>query len=96
MGELVKPSTLQWLGVLPGEIVRHLRPMQRRGGERIRAKLSGKRVLIYSREHGAFWRSNGCGYVTTRNGAGVYRFDDAWSRTRHCGPEKKIMFLEAR
>src|SRR4051812_46871407 len=84
------------LDALPGELIRHLAPMQRKGGERIRAKMSGKRVLIYSREHQAFWRPNGCGYVGGRDGAGVYRFEDAWSRTRHCGPEKKIMFVEAR
>jgi hypothetical protein len=84
------------LGCLPGEMVRRLVSMQKKGGERVKAKLAGKRVLIFSREHNAFWGSNGCGYVQWRNGAGVYRFEDAWRRTNHCGPEKKIIFVEAR
>lgn len=83
-------------GVRDGELVRQLMPMLRKNGERVQATMAGRRVMIWSQEHGAFWRSNGCGYVETRNGAGIYRFEDAFARTRHCGPEKKIMFVEAR
>jgi hypothetical protein len=70
--------------------------MQRKNGDRIRAKMAGRRVMIWSNEHRAFWGQNGCGYSMNRNGAGVYRFEDAWNRTFHCGPEKQIAFVEAR
>ena len=49
-------------------------------------------VLIYSCEHAAYWRANGAGYTTCQRDAGRYTFGDAWGRTYHCGPEKKIIF----
>ena len=71
---------------------RRLVNMQRKGGERTRAKLAGKQVRIWSAEHGAFWRENRCGYTIYRELAGVYLFEDAWLATNHCGPEKRISF----
>ena len=58
-----------------------------------RARLSGMIVRIWSREHGAFWRENGAGYASSMDGAGAYAFEDAWNRTRHCGPEKGIEYV---
>lgn len=71
---------------------RRLDIMLRKGGERIRAKLAGKQVLIRSEEHIAWWREGYCGYTTSRAHAGVYLFEDAFEHTRHCGREKRIVF----
>lgn len=74
------------------QAVRHLTAMQRKGGERTRAKLIGKMVRIWSREHSAWWRSGCSGYTVQIDAAGVYAFEEAWKATRHCGPEKQIVF----
>jgi hypothetical protein len=71
---------------------RQLRCIQRKGGHKTRAKLSGKLVVIWSGEHGLWWRANASGYTSKSAFAGVYRFEDAWSHTHHCGPEKRISF----
>lgn len=60
----------------------------------LRAKWAGKSVRIWSNEHEAFWRENGAGYTLSEEKAGVFSFEDAWNRTRHCGPEKRITFRE--
>ena len=66
----------------------------------LRAAWADKLVYIYSKEHGAYWRANGCGYVaptyTTRitDEVGVFDFAQAWKLTAHCGPEKAIEFEE--
>lgn len=73
-------------------IRRHLAPMQRRGGERGRAKLAGRQVRIWSDEHRAWWRAECCGYTTQIEAAGTYTFEEAWAATSHCGPEKRIVF----
>ena len=52
-------------------------------------------VLIWSKEHGAYWRPGGCGYTTHVEAAGRYSLDDALLNTRHCGPEKRIVFERA-
>ncbi len=69
---------------------RQLRSFQRRPEWAV--KYNGREVLIRSREHGAWWRTNACGYSLELSGAGVYLFEDALDRTNHCGPEKKIQF----
>jgi hypothetical protein len=72
---------------------RLLTSMQRKGGERTRAKMAGKRVLIWSGEHGCYWRPDRCGYTRRTDDAGIYEFHDAWAATSHCGPEKRIAFV---
>ena len=57
-----------------------------------RERWAHRKVQIWSGEHRAWWRAGGCGYVLTRDRAGVYDFADAWEATKHCGPEKKIAF----
>lgn len=49
-------------------------------------------VRIYSEEHGAYWRPEGAGYTCDGLEAGVYVFEDAFKCTRHCGPEKRIVY----
>lgn len=49
-------------------------------------------VLIWSDEHHAYWRPGGNGYTAIRAKAWVLPFEDAYLRTRHCGPEKRIEF----
>lgn len=72
---------------------RLLTSMQRKGGERTRAKLAGTKVFIWSDEHRAYWRPGRAGYTTHQIAAGIYDFEDAWNSTRHCGPEKRIVFI---
>ena len=48
------------------------------------------KVRIYSKEWGAWWRSNGAGYTSDINQSGIYEVDDAWKYVSHCGAEKKI------
>ena len=71
---------------------RLLTSMQRKGGERTRAKFAGRRVRIWSSEHKAYWRPKCQGYTIHPEVAGVYQFEEAWLATKHCGPEKKIKF----
>jgi hypothetical protein len=49
-------------------------------------------VRIWSAEHCAFWRPKGCGYTTQLAEAGRWWIGDAFAKTRHCGPEKRIWF----
>lgn len=62
-------------------------------------RFHGKKVSIWSGEHKAWWRAKGCGYTLGEidengdDGKGVYLFEDAWRRTHHCCPRKKICYL---
>lgn len=58
-----------------------------------REKWLHRRVRVWSEEHRAWWRPTGNGYTTAEAGAGVYDFADAYERTKHCGPEKRIEFF---
>lgn len=58
----------------------------------LRRAWSGRKVRIYSTEHGAYWRANGAGYSDTEAEAGIYDFEEAFNRTRHCDPSKGIQF----
>ena len=53
------------------------------------------KVQIYSAEHGAFWRGTGQGYTIDPMESAVWGIEGAYARTRHCGPEKRIQFVEA-
>ncbi len=50
------------------------------------------RVKIWSAEHCAWWRAGGYGYTAQVECAGAFDFDDAYDRTKHCGPEKRIAY----
>jgi|GEM_PF-1502114 len=58
----------------------------------LKARLAGQKVLIWSGEHRCWWGPKGSGYTNRLGEAGVYLFDDAWKRSSHCGPEKKIEY----
>lgn len=58
-------------------------------------KFDQKFVHIVSDEWGAFWGPNGRGYTDDKQKAGLYSFDEAFSRTKHCGSEKRIRYLVA-
>ena len=62
----------------------------------LRAAWAGKLVFIWSHEHNAYWRAEGKGYTVrmTGGGPGVFDFNNAFERTRHCGPEKGVEFEE--
>jgi hypothetical protein len=51
-----------------------------------------RKVLIYSNQHRAYWRSNAQGYCLLKEEAGKYSFEDALQLTMHCGSEKQIIF----
>lgn len=53
-----------------------------------------KEVLIWSGEHGAFWRPKRSGYTKYEADAGVYSASDAWDAVSHCGIKKRITFIE--
>ena len=53
------------------------------------------RVRIYSAEHGAFWRGTGSGYTDNPEESQVWMATEAFMKTRHYGPLKKIQFIEA-
>jgi hypothetical protein len=57
--------------------------------------LVGEKVRIWSREHQMYWRPNAQGYTGEPSAAGVYDFEDAYKRTKHCGPEKMIEYRRA-
>jgi hypothetical protein len=61
--------------------------------EGLRKELAGAMVMIRSREHGAFWRENCCGYTDQAWQAGAYRFEDAYENTSHCDRSKGIEFV---
>jgi hypothetical protein len=71
---------------------RRLTSMQRKGGERTRAKMAGKLVRIWSGQWSAYWRPPANGYTREIAEAAIYKFEDAWKRSHHCGPEKKIEY----
>lgn len=52
-----------------------------------------KQVVIWSGEHGAYWRPNRAGYTTDSADAGRYHRDDAIRIISGCGPEKKIQLV---
>lgn len=52
-------------------------------------------VYIWSAEHGTWWRSNASGYTVDIKEAGLYVFSDAWQRSNHAGPEKKLAYIIA-
>jgi hypothetical protein len=74
----------------PRDGVEHLVRLQRWPG--LLRRYAGTYVRIWSNEHEAYWRANASGYCTDGLEAGVYAFEDAWERTKHCDPEKRITF----
>lgn len=72
--------------------------IQRRGLSNWKARewWNRRQVVIWSAEHCAWWRPKAQGYTINDDEAGIYDFADAYERTKHCGPEKRIMFYEAR
>jgi hypothetical protein len=49
-------------------------------------------VVIWSGEHGAYWRPEGAGYTTLSAEAGRWTLASAYFKTKHCGPEKAISY----
>jgi hypothetical protein len=49
-------------------------------------------VSILSREHIAWWRPEGKGYTFDQAEAMVVDFPTAYDHTKHCRPEKQIVF----
>jgi hypothetical protein len=56
-------------------------------------RFKGRKVLIWSAQWLAWWRPESAGYTSAINDAGIYDFDDAYKRTLHCGPEKRIEYI---
>lgn len=49
-------------------------------------------VAIWSQEHSAWWRPEAKGYTDYEEAAWVVDFPTAYDHTKHCGPEKGIVF----
>lgn len=64
--------------------------------EHVEKFLKGYPTRIWSEEHRAYYRPKGQGYVGecagARDGAGVWKFEDALANTKHCDPSKEIHF----
>ena len=58
-------------------------------------KLKKKTVLIWSDEWKLYWKPKAQGYTQHKSNAGIYKFEDAWAKVKHCGPDKKIKLIEA-
>lgn len=69
--------------------------MKRKGGHRTFDKMCGLTVRIWSGEYHAWWRPAGEGYTLHPSEAGRWLFEEAHSWTKHCGPEKRIVYVEA-
>ncbi len=55
-----------------------------------------KAVRIFSGQHGLFWRNAaGNGYTDDPADAEVMSCEVALQKTKHCGPEKRIQFVNA-
>lgn len=52
-----------------------------------------EKVRIWSGEWKQWWMPNGQSYSPNIEDAGIYDVEDAFKRTRHCGPEKKIKLV---
>lgn len=63
---------------------------------RAREAFAGKPVRIHSGQWGQWWMPDGNGYTSDVVESGVYQFEDAWGRSSHCGPEKKIRYVQLR
>lgn len=59
---------------------------------RAREDWARRNVSIWSREHCAWWRSDGKGYTINLSDAWVVDFPTAYEHTKNCGPEKQIMY----
>lgn len=57
----------------------------------IAERLSGE-VMIWSSEHGAWWKPGAAGYTNVADAAGRWSFAHAFDLVSHCGPEKRIFF----
>lgn len=60
---------------------------------KVDARWLKRKVYIWSREHGAYWRPNAEGYTSDKTQAGIYGFEEAFDRTKHCGREKRIEYI---
>lgn len=58
----------------------------------LRKGWEGKQVRIWSAQWDMYWRDGGNGYTSDGLEAGVFMFEDAFGRTRHCGPEKQVHY----
>lgn len=67
-----------------------------RGHDEARAYFADKHVRIWSGQWKRWWLrqpdGSACGYTSEVSEAGIFPFPDAWDRSCHCGPEKKIVY----
>ncbi|MND21774.1 hypothetical protein D3C80_121440 [compost metagenome] len=52
-------------------------------------------VRIYSAEWGYFWRGTGQGYTSNPAESQAMSIDEAFRRTCHCDPDKRIQYIPA-
>jgi hypothetical protein len=54
---------------------------------------SNVEVKIFSSQWGYYWRKTGQGYTPNPHESQTYTIAEAFAKTKHCGPEKKIWFI---
>lgn len=59
-------------------------------------QLAGRNVYIVSNDGApCYWKPNKSGYSGCIRKAGVYKFEEAYEATNHCGPEKRVGYSPA-
>lgn len=63
---------------------------QRHAIKELAESFPNEMCLIYSKQHGAYWRENRAGYTLTPDDAGEYEISDAYEIVCACGSEKGL------
>lgn len=80
------------MGAIPQQRVDALRRMNPAAVTAYLKRYGQRVVRIYSAEHSSYWRPGGAGYTHNVWHSGLFTLAEAWEKTSHCGPEKRIHY----